>query len=121
MAFELVWEPRGVWRRYSGTLCALDLVASVDLVQRDPRYDNLRYSINDFLDVENLADIAGILDVVLAKAIGGAHSNPRLVMAIVGRSEALISHAKLFLRPDFPYPVKLFEDLESARAWLKGL
>lgn len=121
MAYDIVWESRGVWRRFSGTLCAQDLVASVDEVQRDSRYDELRYSINDFLDVDNMADIAGILDLVLAKAIGGAHSNPRLVMAIVGRSEAFLSHAKIFLRPDFPYPVRLFEDVASARVWLKGL
>ncbi len=121
MAYEVVWEPRGVWRRFSGMLTPSDLVASVDEVQGDPRYDSLRYSINDFLAVENAAEIAGILDLVLAKAIGGALSNPNLVMAIVARSETVVSHAKMFLRPDFPYPVKLFPDVDAARVWLKGL
>jgi hypothetical protein len=121
MAYELVWEPRGVWRRFSGTLVPEDLMASVDTVQRDPRFDSLRYSINDFLDVDNVADIAPILDQVLAKAIGGAHSNTRLVMAILARGEAVLSHARLFLMPDFPYPVRLFDNLAEAREWLKGL
>lgn len=121
MACDIVWEPRGVWRRFSGTLTPEDLATSVDVVQRDARYDDLRYSINDFLAVENVADIAGILDTVVAKAIGGAHSNPNLVMAIVARGDAVVSHARLFLMPDFPYPVKLFDNLDAARAWLRGL
>ena len=121
MAYEIAWEPRGVWRKYSGTLAPEDLVASVDVVQRDERYDTLRYSINDFLAVENVADIAVILDQVLAKAIGGAFSNPQLVMAIVARGDSVLSHARMFLMPDFPYPVKLFDNLDAARAWLKGL
>jgi hypothetical protein len=121
MAFDLTWEPRGVWRRYHGTLTPGDLSASVDVVQRDERYDTLRYSINDFLAVENVADIALILDQVVAKAIGGAHSNTHLVMAIVARGEAVLSHARLFLMPDFPYPVRLFDNLDAARDWLRGL
>ena len=82
MAYEIAWEPRGVWRKYSGTLAPEDLVASVDEVQSDERYDTLRYSINDFLSVENVEEVALILDQVLAKAIGGAFSNPQLVMAM---------------------------------------
>jgi hypothetical protein len=121
MACDITWEPRGVWRKFSGTLTSADLAASVDAVQADDRYDMLRYSINDFLGVDNVADIAAMLDTVLAKAIGGAHSNPKLVMAIVARGEAVLSHARLFLMPDFPYPVKLFDNLEDARDWLKGL
>ncbi len=121
MACDIAWEPRGVWRKFSGTLTPADLVASVEAVQADHRYDTLRYSINDFLAVDNVTDIAGILDTVLAKAIGGTHSNPKLVMAIVAREQAMLSHARLFLMPDFPYPVKLFDNLDSARAWLRGL
>ena len=66
MAFDLVWEPSGVWRRYSGRLTAADLLASLNQVQIDPRYDTLRYSLNDFLAVENVDDVSGIMDVVIA-------------------------------------------------------
>jgi hypothetical protein len=121
MAFELVWEPRGVWRKFSGTLTPEDLIASVDIVQSDARFDSLRYSINDFLAVENAAELAAGVDLVLAKAIGGAHSNPKLVMAIVATRGTVAAHARAFLRPDFPYPVKLFENIDDARAWLRGL
>ena len=121
MAFDIAWEPRGVWRRYHGTLTPGNLSASVDVVQSDERYDTLRYSINDFLAVENVEEVAFILDQVLAKAIGGAFSNPQLVMDIVAREDSVLSHARMFLMPDFPYPVKLFDNLDAARAWLRGL
>ncbi len=118
MAFDLVWEPSGVWRRYSGRLTAADLLASLNQVQIDPRYDRLRYSLNDFLAVESVDDVSGIMDVVIAGSIGGAYSNPRLVMAIVARHESVLAHAGMFIRPDFPYPVKIFQEIDAARAWL---
>jgi hypothetical protein len=42
-------------------------------------------------------------------------------MAIVARGDAVLSHARLFLMPDFPYPVRLFDNLGDAREWLRGL
>jgi hypothetical protein len=42
-------------------------------------------------------------------------------MAIVARGDVVLSHARMFLMPDFPYPVKLFDNLDAARAWMKGL
>lgn len=120
MAWEVVWEPKGVWRRFSGTLELSDLLAAVEVVQKDLRYDSLRYSINDFLAVEQFSDPAGLTqgtDIVLGQAIGGSFSNTNLVMAIVATQPAIIAVAQMFLG-GMPYPVQLFSTVESARAWV---
>ena len=48
MAYELVWEPEGVVRRFSGVVSAAEFINSVERVQGDPRYDDMHYVINDF-------------------------------------------------------------------------
>ena len=74
--------------------------------------------LNDFLAVENVDDVSGIMDAVIASSIGGSFSNPRLVMAIVARHDSVLAHAQQFVRPDFPYAVKIFHEIDAARAWL---
>jgi hypothetical protein len=120
MAWEVRWEPRGVWRVFSGTLALSDLLDAVGVVQKDPRYDTLRYSINDFLAVDEYADPEGITggtDLVLGQAIGGSFSNSKLVMAIVATRPEIVAVARIFLG-GVPYPVRLFSTVEEARAWV---
>lgn len=120
MAYELIWEARGIWRRFHGTLEPADLLASIDEVQRDPRFDDLRYSINDFLDVVNVHDVPGMLEDVLARTIGAAHTNRRIRMAIVTRLGELVARTRDLPEGVMPYPVRLFDSLEDARAWAEG-
>jgi hypothetical protein len=120
MAWEVIWEPRGVWRVFSGTLELGDLLSSVDVVQKDGRYDSLRYSINDFLAVDHFHDPEGItrgVDQVLGQAIGGSFSNSNLVMAIVATRPEIVAVAQIFLG-GVPYPVRLFSTVEAAREWV---
>ena len=123
MAWEVIWEPRGVVRRFSGTLTLDDLLTSVDVVQKDLRYDRLRYSINDLLAVEDFADPDSIIrgiELVLGQAIGGSFSNGNLVMAIVATQPGVVAVAQAFLGGVVPYPVKLFSTVEEARAWVNS-
>ncbi|MFM7274049.1 MAG: hypothetical protein ACKO4A_09350 [Gammaproteobacteria bacterium] len=123
MAWEVIWEPRGVWRVFSGTLELGDLLSSVDVVQKDGRYDSLRYSINDFLAVEQFNDPDGItrgVDQVLGQAIGGSFSNSKLVMAIVATKPQIVAVAQIFLG-GVPYPVRLFSTVEEARVWVEDM
>ena len=51
MPFELIWEPRGVCRRYFGAVTVAERQRSFDLICGDPRFDALRYTITDYREV----------------------------------------------------------------------
>ena len=57
MPYEIIWgSARGVVKRHHGFLCSADeLLAASREIQGDPRFDYLRYIINDFMDVEDHA------------------------------------------------------------------
>ena len=57
MPYEILWEARGVVKRHHGFLAADELLAASREIQSDPRFDDLRYIINDFLDVEAMPSI----------------------------------------------------------------
>lgn len=123
MAWEVVWEPRGVWRRFSGTIGLQDVISAITAVQADPRYDSLRYAINDYTAVEALIhreDVARGLDDILGQVIGGSFSNNKVVTAIVATQPEIIALSQVFLGGALPYPAMLCATTEAARAWIEA-
>ena len=52
MPYDLTWEPRGVYKRCTGTLSFQEYARSQERVLGDERTDDLYYVINDLLAVE---------------------------------------------------------------------
>ena len=51
MPYAIEWEPAGVYRRYYGDVTIAERRRSFDDICADPRFDDLRWSITDYLDV----------------------------------------------------------------------
>ena len=120
MAFEITWEPRGVVRTFSGTLTAAEFIRSIEAVHNDWRFDNLYYSINDFLAVTDIDVSELTAETAAARAIGASMSNPRLLMAVISRDARILSLAGTFLKPRYrSYPLQVFDDMTRARAWIE--
>jgi hypothetical protein len=120
VAWEVVWEKSGAWLRCHGALTEEELVAGIDAIQQDPRFDALRYNINDFSEVRNLADLPGYIEDATVRAIGGAYSNPRILMAVVLPDPVFVERSRANFPPGFPYRVGIFVDMSSAREWIRG-
>lgn len=123
MAWEVIWEPKGVWRRFSGTLSLQDVISAIKAVQADPRYDSLRYAINDYTAVEELIhreDLVRGLDDILGQVIGGSFTNNNLVTAIVATQPEIIALSQGFLGGTLPYPATLCATTEAGRAWIEA-
>ena len=99
MPCEITWEPRGVWRRFNGCMSAEDLLRSIEVVHGDPRFDDLRYSLNDFLDVTVSEIDPDTLLSSAAQAIGATLSNNRLVMLMVVADPAIRETVRRFTGP----------------------
>lgn len=120
MAFELVWEPDGVVKRFSGTVSADEFLRSVKQVQGDSRFDDVRYIISDFSD--GLADKISedILTELSAMHYGAYASNPNCRIAFVTTDQAFAERIRrILLSPDMiSYQVEVSATLAEARDWL---
>lgn len=122
MPYELTWEPKGVYARFFGACTIADLVGALERIGGDPRLDELRHAIFDFLavashDVDELQ-----IEEAVAHHIGIALTNPRVLLASVsndGRIREIWRHFAA-VNPT-PESLGLFETLDEARAWIAQL
>ena len=119
MPCEIIWEPRGVWRRFNGRMSAEDLLRSIEVVHGDPRFDDLRYSLNDFLDVTVSEIDPDTLVRSAAQAIGATLSNNRLVMLMVVADPVIRESVRRFTGPPLSsFRAEFFDTRDAAREWI---
>ncbi len=120
MAYELVWEPDGVVRKFSGAVSAREFINSVERVQSDARFDDARYVINDFSAISG----HGLSEEALTEAAilqyGAYASNPNCRVVFVTADAALArlvsdSQATSQLQS---YQTEVLPTLTEARDWL---
>ncbi len=118
MAYQNVWEKRGIYRKYQGFITGLDLLNAVREVEGDARFDQIRYVINDFSEVTEQAISQQDLEEVAALDYAAAFSNPNIRLAVVATDPSITEMASLYSEfSDSPYPTEIFSEIESARAW----
>ena len=120
MAYELVWEPDGVIKRFFGAVTAREFVQSVESIQGDYRFDDARYVINDFSAVTEHSLSQEALTEVAVLQFGAYSSNPNCRVVYVTTDEALG-----FLVRNTPavagltsYQTEVCPTLAAARDWL---
>lgn len=114
MPYEVVWERRGVYKRVYGDVDAPDFMRSIAETQTDPRFDMMKYSINDFLDVGAVHVTVEDLVPYAASVIGAAYSNPTVQILIVTAREDILALVRRYAAVT-PYKVEYFSTREAAR------
>lgn len=122
MPLESHWEPKGLHRRFHGVVGAREIKASNDRVYGDRRFDDMRYHVADFLDATEVLLAPKELKIFAALDNAAARTNGRIRLAIVVRDERLVELARIYKRETRGkgWPVEIFGDLESARAWARA-
>ena len=122
MPYDMHWEANeGLHKRFHGTLSAADVIKSSIELHRDPRFDSLRYSINDFTDVTGISGglDPSALDDLAAASIGASMSNPNLRLLVVTKNATIAELARRYLdATGGAWSAEFFPTLEAARAWL---
>ena len=118
MPFEITWEPRGAYKRFTGHVTYEEYARSQELVLGDPRSDDLRYIINDFTAMKGGAEAGSTeqAEYLAAFNFGSSRSNPRIRIAYVTSELRLIALIKVASLVS-SYQLKTFATLEEARAW----
>ena len=119
VGYEIIWKERGVVKRYLGTVDARDILQSTIDVEKSPRFDNLRYVINDFLGADSI-DATGLdVDELAAIDRGAFATNPHVRIAVVTVSELVAQLTTQYVRsPVNVYETRLFSVLSDAEQWL---
>lgn len=120
MAFEIVWESRrGAYKRFSGHVTEEQMIHSLTQIESDPRFDELRYVINDFLGVDSFAISEECVLMMAAIDNAASTSNPNIRIAVIATDLQIQALAKLYaLSPLNAYPTEVFLDPGDARAWI---
>jgi hypothetical protein len=119
MPFEVTFEPRGVRKRYFGLVTAAEFFESQRVVHEHNEYRRLKYSVHDFLAVEQFT--IGVKDVTLfaAHAIGARQTNPRAHLAVVCTHRGIIEFGNLFARLTRLH-LEFFARAEDTTAWVEA-
>jgi hypothetical protein len=117
--FEHNWEDRGLVRRFFGHVTADELARSAILGQQDPRFDTMRYVINDFRDCSSVDAPPEAVEEIAATDAGAAMTNKSIRIATVSNNPAILAISDLYEKAGYsPYPVRNFSTIEAARKWL---
>lgn len=116
MPYSMTWEPKGVFKRFSGTVTWPEYARSQEDVLGDARIDDLRYIINDLLDVEGYSITPDEAEYSAAITRGASMSNPHVRIAYV-TTDARIALLVMAVRALTPYKLKTFPTVVAAREW----
>jgi hypothetical protein len=119
MPYELTWEHRGVYRRYFGDVTIVERRHSLDSIFANPRFDSLRFTITDYLDVDSYEITDEATEEIAAMHVAPLLTNPRIVIAAVTVDERIIAAIKHFISLDFiRQPYRVFPSVAAARHWI---
>jgi hypothetical protein len=119
MPYRLTWEPAGVYRTYFGDVTIAERRASFDAICGDPRFDDLRYAITDYLAVGAYEVTSLATAEMAAFHVAPLATNPRLVIAAVTDRADILAAIDEFKRYAFTTaPYGVFPTLAEARRWL---
>jgi hypothetical protein len=119
MSYEIVWENKGVLKRYFGCMTGKELLQGVYDICGSVRFDEIEYVIYDFLNCKSLA--VSDVEAIEAAAIEDAahYSNPKIRIAVVADDPQTIAIASRYASDATKaYPTCIFPTVDDARAWL---
>lgn len=120
MSSELIWEARGLYRRYYGIANDAEVAGDTFVLESCPQFEELRYTILDFLGIEGFTLInPSFIDEAAAIDSAAAMSHPNLKVAVVTDSPEIRELAEQYIaHPLNAYPTGIFASLEEARKWV---
>ncbi len=119
MPYRIIWEAQGVIKKFSGLVDSEELLRAGTDTEADPRFDNYRYVINDFLDCTGFSLSSPVVDEIAAIDWAASRANARIRIAVVATAPEIIEATRQYAAsPLNIYPTRIFPTMAEARAWL---
>ena len=97
MAFKIIWQDKGLLRKFSGDITGHEVLSSNLSILNDKRFENISYVINDFTDIDSF-DITrhDVEDFASIDTIASTY-NDNLIVIIVATNDGILKGAKQYL------------------------
>jgi hypothetical protein len=116
MPYTIEWEGRGFYKRFTGRVAFQEYARSQEEVTSDPRFDDAKYIINDFLAIDGYTISHDDAEYSAAYTRGPSYTNPRVRVAYV-TNDAKISLLVRMAKAVSFMKIETFPTLAAARAW----
>lgn len=116
MSYALTWEKSGVYKKFRGQISFQEYAKSQAQVLSDPRADEIRYILNDLLEMTGYTVTREEAEESAAFNRASALSNPHVRVAYVTtdvKLRLLLKLAGVFSA----YEIRAFNSLDEARRW----
>ncbi len=124
MAYEIIWEEKGILVRFSGTVTEQDVMMANDLMYGDIRFGTIKYQISDYTGAMNIqitpryAKVIGALDRSSSR---WTHNMMRNI--VVKKDKKFIPIAETYFKQfeGTNWECRIFETLELAYDWVRSM
>jgi hypothetical protein len=122
MPFEISWLSQGIITHWTGIAHSREVVKFIENIQSNPKFDDLKFSIHDYLRCEKIVFDENDMDYVGALDKAGAETNPNIKVAIIAKHPEVIAMVRGYKRLELtPYETEIFDDLNHVVNWLGSL
>ncbi|MDH5659841.1 MAG: hypothetical protein OEY65_02500, partial [Gammaproteobacteria bacterium] len=103
----------------SGKITGQEIINATSVIYGDSRFDDLKYKLVDFFDVENIEINNDEITMIACKHRVASQSNPYIKNAILVRQKQnILANKFVTFFDDTPWSVQVFYDLDKANNWL---
>jgi hypothetical protein len=118
MAYEIVWEDKGVYWKYRGRVTGNEIVEASTSIYGDPRFITLKYKFVDFLDADSVDIDRNQLALIAYQHLAAERANPyikNVILINAGNQAVADEFASFFDKSS--WEVKVFTDMDEANRW----
>lgn len=127
MPFTAEWKDKGYYVNFTGIVTTEEVTEVSNAMESDPRFDDLRYFIANYLEIDGLEfDVDNIAQVISQHAkinAAASLSNPFIKRAVVTTDETIMAFANLYIAESktekSAWQLKVFSTMAEAEQWVQ--
>ena len=122
MPYKNTWEPRGLYRKFTGKISGEEILKSNFEIHKNPKFHTISYIINDFIEVTGHS-----IEVIHTQVYAStdeiiSYGKANLKIALVVTQDPLIALANSYRNEMIGnrFECDIFKTIEDARKWVSS-
>ena len=122
MPYKNTWEPRGLYRKFTGKISGEEILKSNFEIHKNPKFHTISYIINDFTEVTGHS-----IEVIHTQVYAStdeiiSYGKANLKIALVVTQDPLIALANSYRNEMIGnrFECDIFKTIEDARKWVSS-
>ena len=117
-----IWEKKGLYRKFENNINGEEVLMSNYSIQGDPRFDDIKYVINDFTQIIDFEVSSADINVIAATDNAASISNPDIKIAMISTHDPLLAWIKRYceIMKDVPFECKIFSNIDDTYKWVSA-